>query len=140
MPIRTYIIHNFWWKLFSLLLATFTWMTIQASFQQHQSMIDAPIDTTSKRTFSAVPISILSSVYNTNRYKIDPVVVEVEVTGTEDALAKLNPRDVRVFVDAGVVGDVKLFRKQLQTQVPQGLSVTSLSLTAVNVERVTAAK
>ena len=135
MSLRGYITNNFWLKFFSLLLAVFTWMTIQASFQQHQTMLDAPIDTISKRTFSSIPVTIMTPSYGTNHYRVDPPVVEVEVTGSEDALTKLNPKDVHVFVDTTSSGDAKLFRRSLQSQVPQGLSVTSLSQNQVNVER-----
>ncbi len=140
MSLRGYITHNFWWKLFSLLLAVFTWITIQASFQQHQTMLDAPIDTVSKRTFPSVPVSIMTSLYNTNHFRLDPPMVEIEITGSEDSLTRLNPRDIHIFVDVSFAGDARLFRRPLQTQVPQGLAVTSLSQNQINIERLAVAK
>ncbi len=34
MSLRDIILHNFWWKLLSLLLAALTWLTIETAFQR----------------------------------------------------------------------------------------------------------
>ncbi len=138
MILRDYILNNFWWKLLSLLLAGLTWLTIWTAFRRDEARRDSPIITTrtSIRAFAAVPITVLAEATNTNRYRVNPPTVSVEVGGSSNELFRLQVENIKAFVDLTEAGDQKEFRRPIQTQVPGELKVTGLSSTNARVERI----
>ena len=140
MALRDYIVNNFWWKLLSLLLAALTWLTIRTAFERDQSLQDSPVVSSSKRSFPALPVTLLTSPANLNRYRVDPSTVSVEVNGTETELKKLVEKDIHLYVDISDIGDEKQVRRKIETQAPRDLKVTSLSYTYANVERISGSK
>ena len=73
MAFRDYILHNFWWKLLSLLLAALTWLTIETAFKKEETLRDTPVVTgSSSRSFPSVAVTLLSSAANTGRYTVTP--------------------------------------------------------------------
>ncbi|EEF62916.1 CdaR family protein [Pedosphaera parvula] len=140
MAARDYILHNFWWKLLSVLLAALTWFTIQTAFQKDQTLRQSPVITTSTRSFASIPIILQTSAANTNRYRISPVTVTVEVSGTADVLEKLQTKQIQAVVDVSEAAEEKEFRKDIQVQVPKDLKVVSTKPIYVSVERITGQK
>ncbi len=137
MPLRGYILNHFWWKLLSLLLAALAWLTINTAFQKEESLQTSPVVTTSKRPFDMVPITLLTSPFNTNRFRTYPETVSVEIGGTASGLEKLQPAQIQAFVNLTEAGDEKQFRKLIQIQVPRDFTVVSLTPTNASVERIT---
>jgi len=140
MASRDYILHNFWWKLLSLLLAALTWLTIETAFQKDEARRQSPVVTTSTRTFAAVPITLMMPTANTNRFTVNPTTVSVEVSGNANELFALQMQDIKAFVDVSDAGDQKQFRRTIQTQLPGDLKVASLSFTNASVDRITSSK
>jgi YbbR domain-containing protein len=138
---RKYIMDNFWWKLLSLLLAALTWLTIWTAFQKDQDLRESPVVTSASRSFPAIPITLMTSTLNQNQYHVDPTTIPVEVSGSTGELAKLQEREIRVFVDVTDAGEEKRLRRIIQLQVPEGLVVTNLAKSPyAMVERVPVAK
>lgn len=140
MALREYILHNFWWKLLSLLLAGLTWLTIETAFRKDETLKETPVVTTSKRSFPSVAVTLMTAAGNSNRYIIHPALAYVVVSGTLPDLEKLQPRDVKAFVDIIEAGDEKEFRRNIQAQVPGDLKVVSVNPTNASVERITSPK
>src|ERR1700739_102905 len=117
---RSLILNNFWWKLLSLLLASLTWLTIKTALKKDQAQsVLSPVVTVSKRTFPAVPLTLMTSVSNTNLYHINPPTVSVEVSGKADELEKLQMQQITAFVDVTQLEDEKEVRRDIQVQVPR---------------------
>lgn len=140
MAARDYLLHNFWWKLLSLLLAGLTWLTIQTALQREQSLRQAPVVGTFSRTFNAVPITLLTASTNNSRFRIDPATTRVDVSGPADVLQKLQEHDIHAYIDLSDVGDEKQLRRNIQAQAPRDLKVDKLDPTYTTVERVSNAK
>jgi YbbR domain-containing protein len=136
MARRDYILHNFWWKLLSLLLAALTWLTIQTEFEKDQDLRETPVMTSSARIFPAIPINLLGAPGTLKRYKLDPATVSVEVSGSADELSRLREQDIFVYVDIRNAGDEKQFRRTIQAHVPHDMSVEHLSPFSTRVERI----
>lgn len=134
MAMRDYILHNFWWKLLSLLLAALTWLTIQTALQRERNL--PPVVGSYSKTFPAVPITLMTAPTNTSRFNVTPTTVKVDISGPEDQLSKLQESDVHAFVDLTDVGDEKQLRRPIQAQVPKGLKVDSLQPANASVERI----
>jgi YbbR domain-containing protein len=140
MAYREYILNNFWWKLLSLLLAALTWLTIETAFQRDEARRKSPMVNTSTVTFSAVPITLMTSATNTNRFTVNPTTVSVEVSGESNELYTLQTQGIKAFVDVSDAGDQKQFRRPIQMPLPGNLKVASLSSTNANVDRITSSK
>lgn len=137
MALRDYIVNHFWWKLLSLLLAALAWLTINALLLKEESLQSSPVVTTSTRPFAMVPVTLLTSPFNTNRFRTYPETVSVDIGGTEGDLKKLQPGQIQAFVNLTDAGDEKQFRKPIQIQVPREFTVKSLTPTNASVERIT---
>ena len=140
MSLRNYIVDNFGWKLFSLLLAALTWVTIKTAFQrdeekQAQSQA-SPVIATLHRTFSNAPVMLLTAPGSVNRFKVTPSSVSVDVSGPEKDLKDLQLRDMQAFVDLTDAQDERQLRRPIQVKLPKDLTA-SLNTTNALVERIT---
>src|ERR1700722_19656411 len=140
MPLRKYILDNFWWKLLSLLLASLTWLTIETAFQKDQGLRESPVVTSASRSFPTIPVTLMTSPLNQYQYRVDPPTVPVEVAGTAADLGKLQEREIRAFVDLTDAHEETKLRRPIQVQVPEGVLATNLVKTFATVERVSGAK
>jgi YbbR domain-containing protein len=84
MRLRDLVLHNFWWKLLSLLVAVLMWLTIQTAFRRDQALRESPVMNSDTRSFPLVPVTILTSTPNPYHYDADPVTVAVEISGSAD--------------------------------------------------------
>jgi YbbR domain-containing protein len=140
MAFREYILHNFWWKLLSLLMAALTWLTIETAFQKDEARRQSPVVTSSARTFSVVPITLMIPATNSNRFQINPTTVTVEVSGNANELLTLQIQDIKAFVDVSDAADQSKFRRPIYVQLPGDLKVASLNPTNASVDRITSSK
>jgi YbbR domain-containing protein len=140
MALRDIVVHNFWWKLLSLLLAALTWLTIETALRREQMLRQTPVIGSFSRTFPSIPITLLTASTNANHFRIDPSTVSVDVSGPADQLQKLQERDIHVYIDLSDVGDEKLVRRTIQAQVPKDLKVDNLNPANTTAERISNAK
>ncbi len=92
MSLRSFISHNFWLKIFSLILASLIWFAMQSN----QSLF-APRRKT--REFRC-PVGLLTPPGPGSRplYGLEPGAVIVKVRGDEGALRKLDPTTILAYV------------------------------------------
>jgi len=136
MPARNNILSNFWWKLFSLLLAALTWVTIQTVLERDQTLVQSPITTVSTREFPSVPLHLMASTFNTNRFRTIPPEVTVELSGSEDVLKGVDAKEITAFVDVTEIGEEKLVRRDVHAEPPKNLKIVSIKPPNVSVERI----
>jgi YbbR domain-containing protein len=137
MAYRDYVLHNFWWKLLSVLLAALMWLTIETAFQKDKFLGETPVVTTSRRLFPAVPVTLMTSPLNTNEYTVEPQTVMVELSGDAAQLSKVTERQVHAFVDVSEAGEQRRFRLLVQVQAPSSLRVERPFQMMAVVERTT---
>jgi mRNA-degrading endonuclease toxin of MazEF toxin-antitoxin module len=140
MAFRNYIFDNLKWKLLSLLLAALTWLTITTAVQKDETSQKSPVVTSSKVAFPMVPVTLMTSALNTNRFKVTPTMVLVEVSGKTNEVANLQINEVHAFVDVTDMKDETQMRKPVQTQVPGNVKVSTINPQNVLVERITTPK
>jgi YbbR domain-containing protein len=98
MSLRRLIHHNFWLKLFSLLLATMLWFAV-FSVQDRPERVPGYATGIQQKTFEKVAISILKTPSDTRLYTVSPSSVDVKVEGAPEAIAALTIRDFEVFIN-----------------------------------------
>ena len=130
MSLRSFISHNFWLKVFSLILASLIWFAMQSN----QSLF-APRRKT--REFRC-PVGLLTPPGPGSRpvYALDPGTVTVKVRGDDAALKKLDPATILAYVR---LPDVTSLTRVLRVEVVVPREVTieevapdQVSLQAVN--------
>jgi YbbR domain-containing protein len=78
------------------------------------------------RTFRSVPIEIKSlNRKHLSRIQLRPIAIDVEVSGQRDILNKLDPSDVRVFLDASNL-KAGWQDKQIILKIPENVSLVKM--------------
>lgn len=98
MASKRIITHNFWLKLFSLMLAGMIWYAV-FSIQDEPRNVPGFQTGVQTRTFDQVAVQVLKSPSDTRLYKVSPAAVNVTVTADLKTLESLTPHDLQVFIN-----------------------------------------
>jgi YbbR domain-containing protein len=121
--LKDLILKDVWLKLFSLALATLIWFTVNIAIQNQVSPVSAlPLVKTDRRTFSNLPVVIVSSAQDTRSTSVNPKEVEVTVEGDAKVLKSLYNRDIRVWVDLTGIEAAHDMRKRVEVSTPAGVT------------------
>ena len=118
MPLRDFILHNFWLKLFSLLLATLIWLTLKSG--QHDE---------DRRILEAERLGVARQLTRPVVIKGGPVgsfrtsPAEVNLTVNVDAtlLERLKELPIEAFVEAADANDMQGLLP-VQIKAPTGIT------------------
>ncbi len=133
MSLRYYLLHNFWLKFFSLVLATLVWIVV---YTQQTNSTTVPGFETGKerRTWEQVSVTVLKTPTDTRLYKITPAAVNVTLAGSPATLDALKPSDLEVFINlANMRYDTRIH--QVQVYIRADVNVLSVSPASVAIER-----
>jgi len=132
--LRNLFLHDFWLKLFSLVLATLTWLTVNFAVKKEVSP-PPPLNfiSTEQRVFANLPIVILSSAEDVRSLRVHPREVELTVQGDARTLKQLQVRDIRVLVDLTGIEAAQGLRKRLEVSTPPGVTYTRIEPEEVQV-------
>jgi hypothetical protein len=137
MSVRQFIEHNFWLKVFALILALLTWITVRFAISRQLAFGSAPISAVT-RVFPNSPVRLLTVANMAGRYHLVPNEVTVTLGGDATILEKLSGKEVTPFVNiskgfagTGGVGKVEIF-------APAGMSILKIEPSEVTVERMEA--
>ena len=99
MPFRQFVQHNFWLKLFSLVLASLIWFVVHFDLQNTQNFGNDIFQDMAEVGITNVTVSVLASADDPRRFVIKPAAVEVLVKGRRAELRRVSASTVRVCVD-----------------------------------------
>jgi hypothetical protein len=131
MGLRDAITKDAGWKLFSLVLAVFIWVTIK-------TVSDEPFQggnplTRSEHTFTRLPVLVVSAAADVREFKVDPAFVGVTVRGQSDVVRALTDKDIRVTVDLTDIEAARGLRKRVNVATPPGVTFIGASPSEVDV-------
>jgi YbbR domain-containing protein len=135
MSLRAFILHNFWLKLFSLLLATLIWFAIHFWVEGGNRQPQNPITNQITRQLFRLPVRVLTKPGDERVFKVDPPEVSVSVTGEAAVLRDLTPKNISVYVDVANIRSSRETNQQVKVDVPKEITVDVVPRT-VNVEQV----
>jgi len=127
MSVRELLLHNFAWKLVSLVLAVLVWFTLQSGVQRQLRPSDL-------RTFSRLEITVMTTAGDERSFRVEPSTVAVTVNGDTGSMRNLRASDVQVFVNLTEILDAKVLRKKIQVYVPPGINVVEIDPPEVSVQ------
>ncbi|HEX5220415.1 MAG TPA: CdaR family protein [Verrucomicrobiae bacterium] len=111
---RDLILKNLGWKILSLGLAVAIWWGIRPSIDD---------DGASVRTFSEIPIQIVSSTTDVRAFRVDPEKVSITVQGPSQMINVLTYREIRAFVDVTSADTSQNFNRPLRIATPPGITL-----------------
>jgi YbbR domain-containing protein len=119
--LRHLVFHDFLLKVFSFALAVLIWFTV-TEIQKEASPLPRFTMNSEVRTFSNLPVVVMSAAEDVRSFKVYPSEVEVTVQGDARILKNVLSKDIRVIVDlTGVEGSGGL-RKRIEVSTPSGVT------------------
>jgi YbbR domain-containing protein len=119
--LRHLIFHDFLLKVFSLALAVLIWFTV-TEIQKEASPLPRLTMNSEVRTFSNLPVVVMSAAEDVRSFKVYPNDVEVTVQGDARILKNLSSKDIRVIVDLTGVDAAGGLRKRIEVSTPSGVT------------------
>ena len=95
---RSLFLHNFWWKLFSVVLATLIWLAVNATLSNEAVLTRRFTLANVTRKFPHRPIMVMTGTGEHPAVTIEPSDVSVLVRGPAELLSTLQEQDVQVFL------------------------------------------
>jgi YbbR domain-containing protein len=127
---RDLFIKDWGWKLFSLVLAAFIWLTVHRIIEPKNA---AGLVTGSTLTYGNLPVLIVSTAADVHDYRVAPGVVSVTVSGSPDAIAVLQANQIRATVDLTDIESAKDLKRRVDVSVPSGITLVSVDPLKVGV-------
>src|ERR1043165_7967880 len=119
--VRHLVFHDFWLKLFSLVLAVLIWCVVYFASQKGNTA-DGPLSLTAKeRTFFHIPVMVMFSAEEVRSSKIAPNQVDVTLLGDGKFLQTIQSKDIRVMVDLNGIEAAHLL-KRVEVDPPPGIT------------------
>ena len=113
------------WKLFSLLLAAFIWLTVHKILVEPQAATASP--SSRSVTFGGQPVSIIATGADVHLYGVNSNTVSVTVSGPPELMDFLQASQVKAMVDVSDIDDKKKDQlRAVDVAVPWGIMVVSV--------------
>ena len=133
MAFRDYILDRFWLKLFSFILATLIWFTVQSKTQTPFRFATNPFRTKENREISR-PVRLVTLPTNNRRFRPEPVEVRITLQGNPAVLDRLEPGDVEAQVNLTDATDSAASYTVKAVNIPQGIKVIQIVPAMVMIE------
>jgi YbbR domain-containing protein len=132
MAVREIVIKDFGWKLLSLALAVAIWMMIDP-LTGSPAKPASPLPSMGMRTFTNLPILVVSGAADVREVRIDPDAVNVTVSGRPELLSAMTGQEMRVIVDLTGIEAARGLRKRVDVTMPPAVALISAEPPQVNV-------
>ncbi len=97
MSLRNLILNNIWQKVFSLALATLIWFAIDSNLDRDRRWPSISYRNLQIRDLRR-PVILMTSPTNRRSFKVDPLEVDVSLSGDRSKLKDLDPEKVEAYV------------------------------------------
>jgi YbbR domain-containing protein len=124
--LRDLFLRDFWLKLFSLALAVLIWLTVSFAIRKEVSPASVLSGATGEKTFSNVPVLIMSAAADVRSFKVNPGEVTVKVRGEIKLVEQLQPKDIQALVDLTGIESARALTKRIQISTPPGITYVSV--------------
>jgi YbbR domain-containing protein len=122
--LRAIFIKDLGWKLFSLLLAVFIWLTVHKIIEEPKNAI-ASADSSSV-TYNSQPVLIVAAAADVHLYRVVPSTVSVTVSGPAEVMAVLQQNQIRATVDLSDIDSAKDLKRHVDISGPAGITIVNV--------------
>lgn len=118
-----WITKDFWWKLFSLVLAVVIWLTIY-KIREEPPVAAAPLG--KPLTYGSVPVLVMATASDVHNYRVQPATVTVKVAGSPEVLSGLKENQIHPVVDLTGIATATSFMRRVEVTTPPGVTLLSV--------------
>lgn len=119
--LRNLVLKDLGLKLFALALALLIWATVQFAIRKQITGV-TPGGTQMLRTFSNLPVLVVSAAADVRTFRVNPARVDVTVRGERELIERLSEKEVRVTVDLSDIASARDLRKHVDIATPPGVA------------------
>jgi hypothetical protein len=131
MALRDIVTKDLGWKVFSVALATVIWFTVKPVGREARPV--NPLVGSVPRTFTNLPVVVMSSAADVRAFRVNPDTVSVKVSGSSDVVAALTERDIRVTVDLTEIESARGLQARVVVAAPPGVTFIKANPSQVDV-------
>ena len=128
---RDLFIKDLGWKLFSLLLAAFIWLTVHKIIEgpnfSTASAASSPV------TYGNLPVLVVATAADMRPYRVAPNTVSVTVSGPPEVMAVLQANQIRATVDLTDIDSAPDLKRRVDVSVPAGVTLVNVEPAKVGV-------
>lgn len=121
---RDVFFKDFWWKLFSLVLAAFIWLTVDKLIEESQPA--NPVNSIVSVTYGELPVLLVATAADMHLYRVRPDRVSVTLAGPADIMSTLQANQIRVTVDLSNCDPSPDAFQPLDVSVPGGVTLVKV--------------
>jgi hypothetical protein len=136
MSLRSLILHNFWLKAFSVVLATVIWFFIHDGIRQDAALRLQSIDHALPQGYIRVPVTIQTEPGDKRVFRWDPTEVIVIAQGEASVLRRAAKQDIKVYLNLTNFHSTEPVVRELQVEAPADINVVDISPSVVSVRQV----
>jgi len=133
MTLREIITRETGWKLLSLALAVAIWVTVNPLSQGPAKANVNPLPGVDTRTFTNLPVLVMSGAADVREVKVAPDAVTVTVSGKPEMITAMTGQEILVIVNLTGIEAASGLRKRVEITVPPGVAFISAEPSQVNV-------
>jgi YbbR-like protein len=115
---------DFWWKLFSLVLAVVIWWTVhkirEAPVVPVSAVAGVPL------TYGSVPVLVVSAASDVRDFHVLPATVAVKVSGPPEVMAVLQANQIHPAVDLTDITAARNLKRRVEVSTPPGVTLISV--------------
>ncbi|MEJ0088436.1 MAG: CdaR family protein [Limisphaerales bacterium] len=126
-----WVTKDFWWKLFSLVLAVVLWLTVYKI--REDPVVTAAGTSSVPLTYGSLPVMVVSTALDVHDYRVTPGTVAVKVSGPSEVIAVLQANQIHPVVDLTDITAAHNLRRRVEVSTPPGVTLISVEPTEVDV-------
>jgi YbbR domain-containing protein len=119
---RDWITKDFWWKLFSVVLAVSIWLTVHKIYEPAGGT--AAVDNT--LTFGSVQVIPVSTAGDVSDYRLTQPDVSVTVSGPNGVVGDLRANQIHAIVDLSDISTNRELKRVVEISVPPGVKLVNV--------------
>ena len=129
--LRAILTKDLGWKLFSVILAVFIWVTVHR-------ILDGPKNAAtgvggSTVTYDNLQVSVVASSADVHLYRVLPGTVSVTVSGSPEVISVLQANQVSATVNLNELDPAKDLKRRVNVSVPPGITLVSVEPARVGI-------
>ena len=121
---------DFWWKLFSLVLAVVIWVTVYKI--REEPVVPAAV-TGVPLTYGSLPVLVFSAASDVRDFRVQPATVSVKVSGPADVMAVLQANQIHPVVDLTDITGKRNLKRRVEVSTPPGVTLVSVEPAEVGI-------
>jgi YbbR domain-containing protein len=133
MALQDLFIKDIGWKIFSLVLALAIWLTVHNILQESEPPLLAAEPQPVIKTFTDVPVLIVSAAADVRQFHVTPDTVAVSVSGQRDVMEGVQVGRIHALVNLTDFNADHEQNQPVEVSTPPGVTLVSMEPAEVSV-------